>query len=79
MIFSTHRALFRLRPKWVPWDGTFCEGNMVIDPESMGEPTDEHEDSLPIWVAECDKCGLEIGIPPRQQKAWREDAVRTGV
>lgn len=63
MIFCTHRQLYRVRPAWRPEDEFIpeCDGKLVIDPGT------EH---MEIWVAVCDGCQLEIGIPPRQQQEW---------
>jgi len=61
MIFCTHRELFKLRPAWRDEKAPECPGKLVIDPQTEREE---------IWEASCDVCGLEIGIPPRQQKTW---------
>ena len=61
MIFSTHRELFKLRPAWQDLKAPACPGKLVVRSET------EHEE---IWEASCDVCGLEIGIPPRQQREW---------
>jgi hypothetical protein len=61
MIFCTHRELFKLRPHWDDNPQGQCRGRMVIDPDT---------EDLDVRVAECDLCGLEIGIPPSQGKRW---------
>lgn len=62
MIFSTHRELFKARPAWRDPKAPECPGSLRIA-DADGAPSD-------IWEAVCDVCGLEIGIPPRQQKRW---------
>lgn len=62
IVFCTHRELFKLRPGWR--DDEDCRGRMIVD-------SDSEQDE--IWVALCDECGLEIGIPPRQRESWFQD------
>lgn len=59
MIFCTHRELFKLRPAWRDPIAPECPGKLIVA-----------DDQADIWEARCDVCYLEIGIPPRQQKAW---------
>lgn len=61
MIFCTHQELFRLRPAWRDPKLPDCWGNLVIDPDT---------ETSTVRVAECDVCGLSIGIPPRQWQTW---------
>lgn len=47
------------RPRWSePID---CAGRLIIDPDTQ---LDE------VWIATCDQCAFEIGIPDRAQKAF---------
>jgi hypothetical protein len=72
VIFCTHRELYKLRPSWRPADELRpvpeCDGKLVVDSES---------EAMEVWVAVCDGCSFEIGIPPRQQQDWlrRQGAV----
>lgn len=83
MIFAAHRELNLWRPapsldekgkvrataehpmtspRWSePVD---CNGRMVIDDDTKLDD---------IWEATCDRCGFQIGIPPRARRAF-EDA-----
>lgn len=61
MIFCTHREVLALRPGWRDPVAPECPGKLVVKPETEREE---------VWEARCDCCGLEIGIPPRQQQTW---------
>jgi hypothetical protein len=54
-IFCTHRQLAN------PASEPDCTGVMRVDPDTEGEDT---------WVADCDVCGLEVGIAPRERARW---------
>jgi hypothetical protein len=57
VIFCTHREL-----RWrYAAPETECHGRMVIDPETA------HDE---VWIADCDECGLSIGIPDSQRQRW---------
>jgi hypothetical protein len=59
MIFCSHREL-----RWACAEPEDCPGFLQIAPETADEE---------IWVAECDRCSLTIGIPPRQRRSWFQD------
>ena len=47
------------RPRWSePVD---CQGRMIIDPDTQLDD---------VWIAECDQCSFQIGIPKRAQEAF---------
>jgi hypothetical protein len=56
VIFCTHREL-----RWRNARPDDCRGLMIVDPWTEDEGT---------WIADCDECGLSIGIPPRQRERW---------
>jgi hypothetical protein len=62
VILCTHRQLFAKRPSWGPPEHPDCTGVLRIDAET------EHSE---VWIAVCDHCGFELGVPPRQQERWR--------
>lgn len=55
------------RPRWS--EGVDCDGRLVIDDDTMLDD---------IWVAVCDACGYEVGVPPRAQKAFEEELSHSG-
>lgn len=55
-IWMTHRELAASRPHWNERD---CRGRLTFT---------EHDGA--IAVAECDACGLVVGVTPTQQLAW---------
>lgn len=64
MIFCTHREIYVRRPGWRDTNPD-CTGRLIVE-----------DDTAAIWTADCDGpgCGLTIGIPPREQRKWRETA-----
>ena len=61
LIICSHRELLAEKPGWREHpDDPDCAGALVV----VDSTTD-----LTIWTAECDVCGLQLGITPRQQQA----------
>lgn len=57
-VYCAHREL-----RWRHASNEPCPGLLIVDPDT------EHNQG---WIADCDTCGLQLGITPTQKREWLE-------